>query len=304
MLIERITSRQNPLVKRFRRVRAGSERHQLFLEGVRLIGEALDSGVHFESVAFTSALESDDPGRALLYRLQGVSCRGARVTPQVMDAIADTDSPQGVAAIIARPSAELSDFQTSQHPLIVISDQLQDPGNLGTIIRTAEAAGAIGVITTRHTVDPFSQKALRASMGSSLRLLICSDVKAGDAIAFCREREIKLIATQASRPGEPTVLSDVNHSRHVRLYTDVDMTGAVALVVGREATGVSAEIASVADTLVHIPMTARVESLNVSAATSVLLYEAARQRRFEFGGGAQPVDRSSPPPTRRRSTKR
>src|SRR5262245_48914940 len=129
MLVEKITSRQNPLVKRFRRVRAASERHYIFLEGVRLIEEAIAASARFESVAFTSELESSERGLALLGLLENVPCRGAHVSKQVMDAIADTESPQGVAAIVSRPYFELDDLFARDLQTIVIADQLQDPGN-------------------------------------------------------------------------------------------------------------------------------------------------------------------------------
>ena len=109
MLVEKITSRQNPLVKRFRRVRTGAEHHLLFLEGTRLIEDAIKAGVHFESIAFTSTLEATARGLALMDALQNVPCRGAHLSPQVMEAIADTESPQGVAALINRPSYDIED---------------------------------------------------------------------------------------------------------------------------------------------------------------------------------------------------
>ena len=104
MLVEKIVSRQNPLVKRFRRLRTMGERHHLFLEGVRLIEDALATGARFESVAFTGELESSERGAALLESLRRVQCRGALVSKQVMEAIADTQTPQGVAAKIGRAS--------------------------------------------------------------------------------------------------------------------------------------------------------------------------------------------------------
>ncbi|HET9529088.1 MAG TPA: RNA methyltransferase substrate-binding domain-containing protein, partial [Blastocatellia bacterium] len=109
MLVERITSRQNPLIKRFRRVRAGDERHLVFIEGVRFVEDALAAGAHFESVAYTPALESSERGAALMDSLQHVSCRGAQVSRQVMDYIADTEAPQGVAALVSRPHFELAE---------------------------------------------------------------------------------------------------------------------------------------------------------------------------------------------------
>lgn len=281
MLVEKITSRQNPLVKRFRRVRAGGERPHVFLEGVRLIEDALNTRAHFESVAFTPALQSSERGAALLEALQAVQCRGAFVSEQVMEAIAGTDTPQGVAAIVSRPYLDLDDLFASAPDLLVIADELQDPGNIGAIIRTAEAAGASGLITTRYTVDPFSDKSIRASMGSALRLPIVTDAKREDIAARCREHNIKIIASSPA-PVRSPVLEDAAKAHIVRVCSEVDMTVPLALIVGREATGVSARTAEQADEIVHIPMAEGVESLNVAAATAMLLYEAARQRGFRF----------------------
>src|ERR671926_2009494 len=129
MLVEKITSRQNPLVKRFRRVRDGGERHHIFLEGVRLLEDAVAAGAHFETVAFTSALETSGRGLRLLDELQKIPCRGAHVPPQVMQAVADTEAPQGIAAIVSRPVYELDELFAAPAALLVIADGLQDPGN-------------------------------------------------------------------------------------------------------------------------------------------------------------------------------
>jgi TrmH family RNA methyltransferase len=284
MLVEKITSRQNPLVKRFRRVRVGGERHLVFLEGIRLIEEALSVGAHFESVAYTSAIESSQRGLALLEALQHVHCRGAHVSQQVMGAIADTESPQGVVALIARPHYEPSDLFANPPQLIVIADELQDPGNLGAIIRTACAAGASGLLTTPGTVDPFSPKAVRASMGSALRLPIAVGCKCAELFALCRKHEVKIIAAQPPAP-RPRGLPPS------QIYTNVDLTAPVAILLGREAAGVRENQATQADLLVHIPMARGVESLNVAAAAAVLLYEAARQRGFK---GQELIDNRQP----------
>lgn len=288
MLIEKITSKQNPLIKRLRRVRAGQENHLVFIEGVRLIEEALNAGAHFESVAFTSALETTGRGAQLLDQLQHVPCRGAFVTPQILLAIADTESPQGVVAVVSRPHSDIEELFARQPTLLVIADGLQDPGNLGSLARTAEAVGASGLVTTRHTVDPFNLKALRASMGAAFRLPIVAHVKQEQLAQMCRERGVKLLATSPqSKPSQAkTLLEDVARLHTVLTYTEADLRTPLAFVLGREASGVSDSLAASADEFVHIPMAAGVESLNVAAAATVLLYEAARQRGFPFTGVA------------------
>ncbi|MEW6208379.1 MAG: RNA methyltransferase [Acidobacteriota bacterium] len=280
MLVEKITSRQNPLVKRFRRVRAGGERRMILLEGVRLVEEALCAGAHLESVAFTSDLEATDRGLALLDALRHVRCRGAHVTRQIMEIFSDTEAHQGVAAIASRPHYETEDVLAPSPPLLIIADRLQDPGNLGTIIRTAEAAGATGVVTTPDTVDPFNHKALRASMGAALRLPLATHIANGEIARLCREHKVKTVATRARPPRR--MIEDASRAETIRLYTEIDMTGPVAFILGREASGVSNEVLLQSDGLIHIPMAAKVESLNVAAAAAVLLYEAARQRDFSF----------------------
>ena len=283
MLVEKITSRHNPLVKRFRRVRAMGERQHVFLEGVRLIEDAINTGARFESVAFTAELESSERGAALLDSLRRVQCRGALVSKQVMEAIADTQTPQGVAALVSRPYLELDDLFSNSPDLLVIADELQDPGNLGTIIRTAEAAGANGLITTRYTVDPFNDKAIRASMGSALRLPVVTGASRADIAARCRHHKIKMIASRATPGQAQGIIEDAARAERVKLCTEVDMTVPIALIVGREATGIPEPGNAEADESVHIPMAEGVESLNVAAATAILLYEAARQRGFRFG---------------------
>jgi len=278
MLVEKITSRQNPLVKRFRRARAGAERQFVFVEGIRLVEEALSAGVHFESIAYSSQLESTPRGAALLTSLQKVPCRGALVAPQVMDGISDTESPQGVAAVLSRPVWTLANAFSRKPPFLLIADELQDPGNVGTMIRTAEASGVTAVISMRGSVDPFNCKSLRASMGSALRLPIITEAKRADVFESCRTHKVRIIAAQSPRSGP----SDANKAS--KLYSSVELTGALALVMGREASGIGADTAAQTDQLVHIPMSHGIDSLNVATAAAVILYEAARQREFRFPG--------------------
>jgi TrmH family RNA methyltransferase len=281
MLVEKITSKQNPLIKRFRRVKAGDEHHLVFIEGSRLVEDALKAGVHFESVAYSLALEATERGAQLQDELLHVPCRGALVPQQILNYIADTETPQGICAIVSRPHYELPNIFNAGVPLIVVADELQDPGNLGTMIRTAEAAGASGLITTRHTVDPFNLKALRASMGSAFRLPVVTDVKREDLIAMCKERGVAIVASRLPVKSHGN-LEDAAILAKASTHTEADFTVPVAFILGREATGVSEEISEQADHFVHIPMADGIESLNVAAAATVLLYEAARQRNFQF----------------------
>jgi RNA methyltransferase, TrmH family len=287
MLVEKITSRQSPLVKRFRRVRVGNERHFVFLEGVRLVEDALRSGARFETVAFTSAIESTERGILLLDALQQVPCRGAHLSPQVMEAITGTVAAQGVAAIVSRPHYDLEELLSREPALLVIADRLQDPGNLGAIIRTAEAVGADGVITTLYTVEPWNDKALRASMGAALRLPIVTGVKLDETASLCRLHKLKIVASRPSSPSPQRGVRKARADKKALTYTDADLTTPLALILSKEASGVEEATTAIADEFVSIPMSAGVESLNVAAAAAVLLYEIARQRNF-FAAAPRP----------------
>lgn len=259
----------------------GDEHHLVFIEGIRLIEDALKAGVHFESVAYSLALEATERGAQLQDDLLHVSCRGALVPQQILDSIADTESPQGIVAIVSRPHYEMADVFDDDVPLVIIADELQNPGNIGNIIRTAEAAGASGLLTLRHTVDPYNLKALRASMGSAFRLPVATDIKRNEAIAACKERGIKIVASRLPSKNR-VMLEDAAIVAKESRYLEADLTTPVAIVLGREASGVSEDISDVADMFVHIPMAEGIESLNVATAATLLLYEAARQRNFQF----------------------
>lgn len=248
----------------------------ILIEGVKMIEEALAAGAHFETIAFTSDLEMTDRGLVLQDELQKVPCRGALLSKQVMDYISDTDTPQGVAAMVARPNFAIGDMLSARSQLIVVADGIQDPGNVGTIIRTAEAAGAHGLVALPGTASPFGSKAVRASMGSVLRLPVATGPSSDELIAILRGKKLAVIVAS------PEKHVAVDPLAKTRLYTEADYRPPTALIFGAEGSGVSEELASQASVSIHIPMASGVESLNVATAASIVLYEAARQRGFSF----------------------
>jgi TrmH family RNA methyltransferase len=155
-------------------------------------------------------------------------------------------------------------MQLDANPLLVVLHQINNPVNVGAILRTSEAAGAAGVIATKNTSDPFSPKSLRGAMGSAFRLPIWSGPTYAEMIDWCRER------------GIATICADVDAST---AYTEIDWTRPSALILGPESTGLAPEELELADQRVSIPMKGMAESLNVAVAGGVLLFEAARQRR-------------------------
>jgi TrmH family RNA methyltransferase len=185
-----------------------------------------------------------------------------RLTQEVFESVVETQSPQGVAALIVPPVHKLEDVLVSASPLILIAAGLQDPGNLGTLVRSAEAFGATGVLTTPGTVSAWNQKALRASVGSVFRMPVV-DVAPED-VAALKTQGIRLFATVGGT-GATAAQS-------------ADLTKATALLIGNEGAGLGAEWMRIADERVTIPCPGPVESLNAAVAGSLLLYEASRQR--------------------------
>lgn len=255
-----ITSTTNSKVKLARALHRRRRRYQarLFLvEGVRLLEEVVRAGVQPALVFYTAGLCADARGQALLNRLGTLTDELYEVSDRVMRTIADTITPQGIVAIVPFP-----DRSSPKKPtLTLIVDGLQDPGNLGSLLRSAAAAGVDHVILTSNSVDPYNPKVVRAGMGAHFHLPLTISEN-WDEIA-------KLTAGQA------VWIADVGAQR---AYCDIDWTRPAALVIGSEAHGAGAEAHRLATGHIAIPMAGEVESLNAAVAASVILFEARRQR--------------------------
>jgi RNA methyltransferase, TrmH family len=265
MLHETISSRENSLLRRARAVRDGKIDDRIFVEGLRLCAEALTSGLAIESVIFSEEIARKEKAALLLERLGQVCDRLASVSEKLLESISYTKTPQGIVVLAARPPGDEISFSSRQttSPLLVVLTDINNPVNVGAILRTAEAAGASGAITTQETSDPFSPKSLRGAMGAAFRLPVWTGTTFAEAMAWCVAHNIQ------------TVCADVQGRQ---LYTDVDWTRPKALVMGPESTGLTPEQVDAANSVVRIPMQGKVESLNVGVAAAIVLYEAARQR--------------------------
>jgi TrmH family RNA methyltransferase len=261
--VERISSRQNAMVKRFRELRAGRIDEQVLLDGAHLLEEALSSGVEIEAAAFSDRLVRTTLA-PLAARTEASGIRTLVIPPQVLSAISPVRQPSGVCAIGRVRAASLDGALSGALPLVVILHEVQDPGNVGATIRAADACGATGLVTTAGTADPLGWKALRASMGSAFRVTIAAKVPVAEIEAALKTRKIPLFAT-VPRDGTP--------------LPDADLTGPAAILAGSEGAGIPADLVARSAALLTIPMRPPVESLNVSIAASLILYEAARQRR-------------------------
>jgi len=258
-----ITSRQNPLVARFRTAARGDVGGVMLLDGAHLVADAIAAAVTFQIAAVTPASSEEPAIRPLLAALQRDGVEVITVSASVMDAVSPVKTPSGIVALAERPVAEADRLYAGPAALVVAAVDVQDPGNLGAIVRVAEAAGATGFVAAGVSANPFGWKALRGSMGSALRLPLLVRSDADRAVADARARGCRIVAT-APRGG--------------RSLADVALSGPVAILIGGEGPGLPPSLIDGADDRVTIPMQPPVESLNAAVTAALIVYEARRQR--------------------------
>jgi TrmH family RNA methyltransferase len=255
-----ITSTSNPKIKFVRALQAKPQTRreaQAFVcEGVRLVEEALSAGWPARLLLHTTELNERGQAVVDVYASQGVEVE--QVAPHVMRAASETETPQGILVVLAMqvlPILAKPDF-------VLIADAVRDPGNLGTILRTAAAAGVNALLVSPGTVDPYAPKVLRSAMGAHFRLplRVLSWQEIGDLLKDAGLR----VYLAAAGQGEA--------------YTRLDFCQPLALILGSEAEGAGSQAYTLGDAQVHIPMPGQSESLNVAAAAAVLMFEVVRQR--------------------------
>lgn len=250
------------MVKEYRDAARGEAPDTVLLIGHRLISEALTAGIRLRHVMVaTDALDHPDVG-PLLHHIDSELVTVATASAPVMDAVSPVSSPSEIVALAARPALDISPY-ASPDPLVVILCDMQNPGNVGAIVRVAEAAGATAVVVAGVSADPFGWKALRGSMGSALRVPISLASSTHAAVTTARRHGASVVATVPREGVQPF---------------EATLTGPTALLIGGEGIGLAQDVVDAADQRVSIPMQAPVESLNASVAAAVLLYEARRQR--------------------------
>jgi TrmH family RNA methyltransferase len=191
----------------------------------------------------------------------------ARVADRVFASVAQTETPQGIAALVEVKRDDLEAVLAHHDALVLVACGIQDPGNLGTMVRSAQALGAAALVALEDTVSPFNPKAARASAGAIFWLPVFPGERARDLLPRLRSNGVKIVAAD---------------QRSSSALSGADLRGKVAFLIGREAAGVPEELRSQADVLLSIPIRRETESLNAAAAASIFLYEAARQRRFSY----------------------
>ena len=266
MTDSQLTSRDNPLLKTIRLVSSGSRRapSQLVLaEGVRALEEATRSRYEIEAVVFSDDFGSSERERALLQAWRSKGVRLFRTGPKLFESVSGVQSPQGALALMRVPEKILSEIAPVPNALILCACEIQDPGNLGTLVRAAAAAGATMTCMTKGTVSARSPKSVRASAGLFFHLPVVEHVEIPELRDYCTRYSIRLYRTDTQQGCA---------------YTETDLRSSCAIVLGNEAAGLSrSDLVEIP--AIHIPMARGVESINVAMAGTVVLFEAFRQRQ-------------------------
>ncbi|MFH1347085.1 MAG: RNA methyltransferase [Candidatus Margulisiibacteriota bacterium] len=235
--------------------KARHKEHRFVVEGPHLVEEAaelIDFVVYAERLPILPKLED-----------LGIDC--LKVSKKQFTEISEVETPQWILAVVKEQQFSLRDILKTENPLIVFCVEVQDPGNLGTIIRIADAVGAAGIILSRGTVDLYNGKVIRSTMGSLFHLPIVSAEDSIEMIEVLKKKQVRIVA------------ADINGQKD---YFEADYRDPTAVLVGNEGAGLPEGIVGLADDAVKIPMPGKAESLNVGVSTAVVLYEALRQRTY------------------------
>lgn len=260
-----ITSSQNTIVKELKSLktkRTRDEKGLFFIEGIRFMEEALKENAEIDKIFISDKLGDINGGSEILKRVNDESYTIYSLPDKLFKEVSDTESPQGILATIRFRKMSTDEIQADGRFYIIL-DSLQDPGNMGTIIRTADAAGVSGIIISKGCVDIYNPKVLRSTMGSVFHIPLYHSEDLINPITKLKKSGFKIYAAH--------LMGSAN-------YFEEDMRGQSAIIIGNEANGISDEIAEQADVLVKIPMPGRAESLNASVAASLLMYEVVRQQ--------------------------
>ena len=263
-----ITSKSNPQIKEIRLLKQAKHRHarkEYFIEGVRLVGEALRQTVPVRKVVYSPRLEETQRGAALLSSARKKIPRAEwlYVSEEVMGSLSDTQSHQGILAVLEKREYSWEELGKGEGMVLLLCE-LQDPGNLGAIFRVAEAGGSAGLILSRGSIDPYSPKVVRASMGSIFRLPFLTNQDPYDCLKILRSRGYKIWAT-AGHGGAS--------------FWEADLAQPNAVIFGQEGAGVPEDLIGEADGLLTISMIPPTESLNVAMAAGLVIYEGLRQKK-------------------------
>lgn len=258
-MIDLITSDKNDFIKRVLKLKTKKERDKsnlFYVEGERFVSE-IPPSIKIHKYIISSEFQKKD-----FYTYDDTAC--LIVSENVFKKISDTMNPQGIIAICEKPRYSLN-IDAEVNNFFVVLDRISDPGNLGTIIRTAEALGSNGIFLSSHCVDVYNPKVLRSTMGSVFHTPIYTDLDLTELLEKFTKRNIKIISTHLNGDKSPS---------------EVNLSSSVAILIGNEANGILDEYVNKSDFLVKIPMLGKVNSLNASMSSAILFYEVMRQRNL------------------------
>ena len=238
---------------------------KFLIEGLRLCEEAANSFWSIESVLYTQSFEEKTRGKKLLQKLQKLNFRMIQVKYHDLQKLSDTETAQGIMCVVKTMNHSIEDLWKKNFELIVTLDGIRDPGNVGTLIRTADAFGVDGVILSNDTVEPYNPKVVRSTMGSIFHLPILDEIDLEKTIPELKKRKFKILGT------------DVKAGKS--LY-NLDYSGKICLLMGSEAEGLNKNLIELSDEIIHIPIYGKAESLNVAVAGGIILYELTKRRTF------------------------
>ncbi|MGM9788253.1 MAG: TrmH family RNA methyltransferase [Candidatus Cryptobacteroides sp.] len=265
-MTEFISSPQNPKIKLLLSLQQKSSARKEFglfvVEGKREIEHCLEGGFIIDSVFYCPAIMGLGEPCDILQRI-ATSVKCFELSPELYNKIAYRGSTEGIIAEVKTPSRDLASLKLGENPLIIVLESVEKPGNIGAVLRSADAAGTDALIICDPLTDLYNPNLIRASIGAVFTVP-CVCCSSAECIEYLKANDIKILTAQ---------LQDSE------LYYDSDMTGATAIVMGTEATGLKSEFRQAADRHIRIPMLGRLDSLNVSVSAAILLFEALRQRR-------------------------
>jgi RNA methyltransferase, TrmH family len=261
-----VSSNQNPIIKEVKalKVRKHREEKQLFfIEGLRFVEDALKERTDIQYVLVSEKFIQSNESNKVMGMIPQDSWKVYELPDKLFKEISDTENPQGIMAVLKMGNFTLDDIIKEDNNFLVILETIQDPGNMGTIIRTADAAGAKGIIVSKGSVDLYNPKVLRSTMGSVFHVPIYFSENLAEDLLLVKSKGILLYAAHLA--------GNMN-------YYEVKDWSNSGIIIGNEANGISSEISDLANTLVKIPMEGRAESLNASIAAGLLIYEVLRWR--------------------------
>lgn len=272
-----ITSRHNPRIVDVRKLdqRKQRARQGRFLaEGLQVLHMALDAGARPLEVFYCETQFTGDEAPRLLRRFAEAGAERVAVSAEVMESLSEREACQGIVATFARLDTRFQSLPLSGRELVVVLDRLQDPGNLGTLIRTADAVGAAAVVLIEPCVDPFDPKTVRGSMGSLFNVPLAHTGDVAGLFAFLRSRRLRTVGADAQLGAA---------------WGDPFWPGGVALILGNEARGISGDVLPHVQAWVNLPIVGKAESLNVAVAGGVLMYAWLRANQRQQQGCSQPA---------------